>query len=87
MNGRTRSPLLASVARSSSVRALRGHREVLVLKPIELLRGTRSLRQRERRGGEKKGKIDGYEERKKELNLKREGRKSDGGGKLEDKER
>lgn len=86
MNGRTRSPLLASVARSSSVRALRGHREVLVLKPIELLRGTRSLRQRERKG-EKKRKIDGYEERKKELNLKREGRKSDGGGKLKDKER
>lgn len=53
---RTRSPLLASAARSFSVRASRGHREVLVSKPIEQLRGTRSLRQPEKKKKKKKKK-------------------------------
>lgn len=92
VNGRTRthSPLLASAARSFSVRALRGHREVLVSKPIERLRGTRSLRQREKARERKTGRIDKEIRREEERvgfnGEGREERNADGGGKLEDKE-
>lgn len=58
--------------RSFPVRAFRGHREVLVSKPIERLRGTRALRQRaEKERKRKAGKIDGDKTgRTKELGLK-----------------
>lgn len=80
VNGRTRtrSPLLASAARSSSVRALRKHCQVLVLKSIERLRGTRLLRQKEKKIDKIRGR--GEEERIsfKERKKKKE-RKSDRG--------